>query len=42
MTDTRSSREPLIIHHVGCADGICGALVLWLAGIIAAFFVHTG
>lgn len=30
MTDTRSSREPLIIHHAGCADGICGALVLWL------------
>ncbi|MCP4573257.1 MAG: hypothetical protein GY838_12960 [bacterium] len=22
-------REPLIIHHVGCADGICGAMVLW-------------
>jgi hypothetical protein len=22
-------REPLIIHHVGCDDGICGALVLW-------------
>ncbi|KKN87462.1 hypothetical protein LCGC14_0259170 [marine sediment metagenome] len=30
MKDTRSSREPLIIHHAGCADGICGALVLWL------------
>lgn len=22
-------QEPLIIHHVGCADGICGAMVLW-------------
>lgn len=21
---------PLIIHHRGCSDGICGALVLWL------------
>ena len=22
--------NPLIIHHQGCSDGICGALVLWL------------
>jgi oligoribonuclease NrnB/cAMP/cGMP phosphodiesterase (DHH superfamily) len=23
-------RVPLIIHHAGCSDGICGALVIWL------------
>jgi len=22
------TREPLIIHHQGCSDGICGALIL--------------
>lgn len=26
----KEHRPPLIIHHRGCSDGICGALVLWL------------
>jgi oligoribonuclease NrnB/cAMP/cGMP phosphodiesterase (DHH superfamily) len=24
------SKEPLIIHHAGCTDGICGATIIWL------------
>jgi hypothetical protein len=28
--DSRPATEPLIIHHRGCADGICGAMVIWL------------
>lgn len=24
------NQDPLIIHHQGCSDGICGALILWL------------
>jgi len=26
---TENEREPLIIHHRGCSDGICGAMVIW-------------
>lgn len=27
---TSKQREPLIIHHAGCSDGVCGAMVIWL------------